>query len=167
MGKVNYFDPPELITAQHQLSLFSSGVPVLDGWLKERALKSSEYNASKTFVLHQDHRVVAYYCLATGSIEAHKVPGKIKRNMPNLIPVLVLGRLAVDQDYQGLGLGKGLLKDAVLRTLNVSQQAGIKALLVHALSQSAKHFYKRFGFVQSPLDELTLMLPVAEIAACL
>ena len=95
MGKINYFGPPEPITAQHQLDLFTSDVPVLDGWLKQRALKNSVYNASKTFVLHQDYRVVAYYCLATGSIEAHKVPGKIKRNMPNPIPVLVLGRLAV------------------------------------------------------------------------
>jgi predicted N-acetyltransferase YhbS len=89
-----------------------------------------------------------------------QAPGQIKRNMPSPIPVMVLGRLAVAIDFQGQGLGRALLKDAVLRTINVSQQVGIRALLAHALTPSAKVFYERHGFLVSPLEPMTLMLPL-------
>lgn len=163
MGKIINLSEPEIIRAHHLLDHFSSGNTTLDEWLIKRALKNYLEGASKTYVVHHNNRVVAYYCLATGSIQSKKVPGKIRRNMPNPIPALILGRLAVDTEYQRFGLGKGLLKDAFLRTLNVSRDVGIRALLVHAISDSAKHFYKRFGFVESPLDEMTLMLSVTEI----
>lgn len=163
MGKINNLSSPEPIAEYHQSETFSSGEPTLDDWLKRRALKNDRNNASRTFVVHQNNKIVGYYCLATGSVEINNVPSKIKRNMPNPIPVMVLGRLAVDTGYQELGIGKGLLKDAILRTFNVSQNVGIKALLVHALSDSAKHFYKRYGFVQSPLEEMTLMLAMNDI----
>jgi GNAT superfamily N-acetyltransferase len=128
---------PELITKQHLLDNFCSGKEVLDDRLQKRALKNHHEGASKTFVIHEHNRVVAYYCIATGSIESNKAPGKIRRNMPDPIPVIVLGRLAVYKDYQELGLGKGLLKDAALRTLTVTREIGVRALLVHALSKSA------------------------------
>ncbi len=83
--------------------------------------------------------------------------------MPNPIPVMVLGRLAVDKAWQGHGIGKGLLKDAFLRTVRVSKDAGIRALLIHAISDSAKHFYKRYGFVESPIASMTLMLTMKDI----
>ena len=161
MGEVT---APEPITETHFIESFSCGVPVLDEWLKRHALKNEISGASRTFVVCQDRQVVGYYTLATGSIEHHDAPGKIRRNMPDPIPVMVLGRLAVDQERQHTGLGRGLLKDAVLRTLTVSQHAGMKALLVHALSEDAKRFYTRNGFIESPFDPMTLMIALQDAA---
>ena len=164
MGEVT---APEPITASHHTESFACGIPVLDEWLRRRALKNEVTGASRTFVICQDRQVVGYYTLATGSVEHRDAPGKIRRNMPNPIPVMVLGRLAVDQEQQHAGLGRGLLKDAVLRTLTVSQHAGVKALLVHALSEDAKRFYTRSGFLESPFDPMTLMIALQDAANCL
>ena len=164
MGEVT---SPEPITASHHTESFACGIPVLDEWLRRRALKNEVSGASRTFVICQDRQVVGYYTLATGSVEHRDVPGKIRRNMPNPIPVMVLGRLAVDQEQQHAGLGRGLLKDAVLRTLTVSQHAGVKALLVHALSEDAKRFYTRSGFLESPFDPMTLMIALQDASNCL
>jgi predicted N-acetyltransferase YhbS len=164
MGEVT---APAPITATHLIESFSCGVPVLDDWLKRRALKNEVSGASRTFVICRDKQVVGYYTLATGSIEHRNTPAKIRRNMPNPIPVMVLGRLAVDQRWQQAGLGGGLLKDALLRTLSVSKQAGIRALLVHTLSEETKHFYTRNGFIESPLDPMTLMIALQDAAHCL
>ena len=164
MGEVT---APEPITASHHTESFACGIPVLDEWLRRRALKNEVSGASRTFVICQDRQVVGYYTLATGSVEHRDAPGKIHRNMPNPIPVMVLGRLAVDQEQQHAGLGRGLLKDAVLRTLTVSQHAGVKALLVHALSEDAKRFYTRSGFLESPFDPMTLMIALQDAANCL
>ena len=164
MGEVT---APEPITASHNTESFTCGIPVLDEWLRRRALKNEVSGASRTFVICQDRQVVGYYTLATGSVEHRDAPGKIRRNMPNPIPVMVLGRLAVDQEQQHAGLGRGLLKDAVLRTLTVSQHAGVKALLVHALSEDAKRFYTRSGFLESPFDPMTLMIALQDAANCL
>jgi len=161
MGKIT---APEPITEAHLIESFSCGIPVLDEWLKRRALRNEVSGASRTFVICQDKQVVGYYTLASGSIEHHDAPGKVRRNMPNPIPVMVLGRLAVDQRCQQAGLGRGLLKDALLRTLSVSKQAGIRALLVHTLSEETKRFYTRNGFIESPLDPMTLMVTVQDAA---
>ena len=161
MGEVT---APEPITASHLTESFACGIPVLDEWLKRRALKNKVSGASRTFVVCQDRKVIGYYVLATGGIEHRRALGKIRRNMPNPIPVMVLGRLAVDQPWQGAGLGRGLLKDAVLRTLSVSQLAGVRALLVHALSDEAKNFYIHNGFLESPLDPMTLMIAMQDAA---
>jgi predicted N-acetyltransferase YhbS len=161
MGKIT---APEPISASHLIETFSCGTPVLDEWLKRRALKNEDAGASRTFVVCQGNRVIGYYTLAIGSVGHREAPSKIRRNMPDPIPVMVLGRLAVDQAWQRAGLGRGLLKDAVLRTLTVSRQAGVKALLVHALSEDTKQFYMRNGFLESPLDSMTLMLPLNEAA---
>ena len=164
MGEVT---APEPITASHHTESFACGIPVLDEWLRRRALKNEVSGASRTFVICQDRQVVGYYTLATGSVEHRDVPGKIRRNMPNPIPVMVLGRLAVDQEQQHAGLGRGLLKDAVLRTLTVSQHVGVKALLVHTLSEDAKRFYTHSGFLESPFDPMTLMIALQDASNCL
>jgi len=164
MGEVT---APEPITASHLTESFACGIPVLDEWLKRRALKNEVSGASRTFVVCQKRTVIGYYALATGSIEHRGAPGKIRRNMPDPIPVMVLGRLAIDQQWQHAGLGRGLLKDAVLRTLSVSQHAGVSALLAHALSDEAKHFYVHNGFLKSPLDPMTLMIALQDAAHCL
>lgn len=164
MGEIT---SPEPITTSHIVESFTCGIPVLDEWLKRRALKNEVSGASRTFVICQDGRVVGYYALATGSVEHHDAPGKIRRNMPSLIPVMVLGRLAVDQQCQHAGLGRGLLKDALLRSLSVSKQVGVRALLVHALSEDAKIFYIHNGFLESPLDPMILIIVLQDVAYCI
>jgi GNAT superfamily N-acetyltransferase len=161
MGEIT---PPEPITTAHNVESFACGVPVLDEWLKRRALKNESSGASRTFVVCSDDQVIGYYALATGSVGHSNTPGKVRRNMPDPIPVIVLGRLAIDERWQHAGLGRGLLRDAILRTLSVSQQAGVKALLVHTLSEDVKQFYLRNGFLESPLDPMTLIISLQDAA---
>lgn len=107
--------------------------------------------------------MAGYYSLAVGSVQRNLAPGKIRRNMPEQVPVMVLGRLAVDIHWQGKGVGQGLLKDALLRTMTVARQAGIRSLIVHALSEKARSFYVRHGFLVSPQDRMTLMLGLEKL----
>jgi GNAT superfamily N-acetyltransferase len=153
---------PEHLRPDQELAAFDSGVPVLDDWLKRRALVNEELGAARTYVVTAGGRVVGYYALATGGVARAAVTGRVRRNMPDPVPVMVLGRLAVDRAYQGRGLGEGLLRDAVLRTLQAAQLGGIRAILVHAISEEAKRFYLRHGFVASPVDPMTLMITVAD-----
>lgn len=160
MGKLT---APVPIDAGHIADSFDCGIPTLNQWLHRQALKNEVSGASRTFVVCFEVNVVGYYALATGSVLRRQAPGKIKREMPEPIPVMVLGRLAVDLSWQGSGLGSGLLRDAVLRTYTVSKQVGVRALLVHALSEDAKVFYLRHGFMQSPIDPMTLMLNLLDV----
>ena len=153
---------PEPLSAAHNCEGFDCGETVLNDWLKRRALKNEDIGASRTFVVCQDDNVVGYYVLATGSVMHKDAPSKIKRNMPEPVPVMVLGRLAVDKSAQSMGIGRGLLKDAILRTITVAEQAGIKALLVHALSDEARKFYLQCGFIESPLDPMLLMITLKD-----
>jgi predicted N-acetyltransferase YhbS len=158
---------PEHLTPEHDLAAFDSGVPALDDWLKRRALANEEAGGSRTYVVCAGGRVVGYYALATGGVAQTALTGRVRRNMPNPLPVMVLGRLAVDQAYRDRGLGSGLLRDAILRTLQAAQVGGIRAILVHAISEEAKRFYARHGFVASPTDPMTLMITVADAEAAL
>lgn len=158
MGKLA---PPRPIDHHDDTAQFSSGEEILDHWLKTRALKNEVSGASRTFVVCDETRVVAYYALATGSAMLTEAPGKVKRNMPDPIPVIVVGRLAIDEEWHGKGLGQGLLKDVLLRSLNVAQEVGVRALMVHAMSESAKQFYLHHGFVVSPIDDMKLFIPLS------
>jgi len=155
---------PTPLLATHLTDEFDCGEAVLNDWLKKRALKNENSGASRTFVVCQDNKVVGYYVLATGSVMHQHAPSKVSRNMPEPIPVMILGRLAVSNQMQSAGLGRGLLKDAILRTLGVSKQAGIRALLVHALSDAAHKFYRQCGFVESPIDTMVLMITLKDAA---
>ncbi len=152
--------PPRPLRADHDLSGFECGAPVLDEWLRNRAARNEGSGASRTYVVCEGARVLAYYSLATGSVEHSHAPGRVRRNMPDPIPVMIIGRLAVDMSVQGQGIGRGLLKDAILRTLKAAQIAGIRAILVHALDETAVAFYRNNGFLDSPIDSLTLLLPL-------
>ncbi len=153
---------PEKLRPDHDSSSFDSGVPVLDDWLRRRALPNQERGASRTFVICAGNRVVGYYALAAGAVARAEATGRTRRNMPDPVPVMVIGRLAVDSSYQGRGLGRALLRDAVLRTMQAADIAGIGALLVHAISEDAKRFYERCGFRPSPLDPMTLMITMRD-----
>jgi GNAT superfamily N-acetyltransferase len=156
--------PPEKLSAEHNLSEFDSGELVLDDWLRRRALNNEASGASRTYVVCVGRKVVGYYALSAGAIAHTHAPGRIKRNMPDPIPVVVLGRLAVNKAAQGKGVGTGLLRDAILRTLQAAEIAGVRAILVHAISEAAKRFYEKYGFVASPVDPMTVMITTAEAA---
>jgi len=159
--------PPEKLSATHDLSDFDSGEPVLDEWLRRRALHNEASGSSRTYVVCVDKKVVGYYTLAVGAVVRAVAPGRVRRNMPDPLPVMVLGRLAVDKGLQHCGIGRGLLRDAVLRTVQAAEIAGIRAILVHAISAAAKRFYEGCGFIASPIDPLTVMITVAEAAKML
>lgn len=156
--------PTPLVEA-HCLDGFRCTEPALETWLKQRARRNHKDGASRCYVVCADGHVVGYYALAAGAVSHAHVPGHIRRNMPEPIPVVVLGRLAVHADWAGQGIGAGLLKDAVLRSLRLSQELGIRALLCHALHDDAKRFYLRHGFVESPIEPLTVMLNLAKLPA--
>jgi len=137
---------------------FSSGVSALDEWLRRRALANQVSGASRTYVVLSGNRIAGYYCLASGGIGLNEAPSGLRRNMPDPLPVVVLGRLAVDVAWQKTGLGVALLKDSVLRAGQAATIIGIRAMLVHALSEDARTFYLRHGFTESPHDPRTLML---------
>ena len=150
---------PQPLTPAHRLDGFCCKETVLDEWLKRHALPNQTSGASRTFVVaDQGNLVHGYYALATGAVAHRVATGRVRRNMPDPIPVMVLARLAVDHRAQGHQFGGALLRDAVERTAAVAHNAGVRALLVHALHERAKAFYEHYGFQASPLDPLTLML---------
>lgn len=150
---------PRPLTAAHRCDEFSCGEPVLDEWLKRRALANQASGATRTFVVaDRVDRVHGYYALAAGAVSHRLATGGVRRNMPEPIPVMVLARLAVDRSAQGIQLGGAMLRDALDRAVTVSQHGGVRALLVNALHERAKAFYEHYGFQPSPVDPMTLML---------
>ncbi|MGA0602064.1 GNAT family N-acetyltransferase [Caulobacter sp. KR2-114] len=158
---------PELLRPDHDVAAFDCGVPALDDWLRRRALANQAGGASRTFVSCAGGRVVGYYSLAAASILRDVATPRARRNMPDPVPAVVLGRLAVDVALRGTGLGGDLLQNAVLRTATAAESIGVRVLLVHALSDAARRFYIHFGFRESPVDPMTLMVTLDEIRAAL
>lgn len=150
--------PPQPLAPEHRVGSFDSGTPALDDWLRRRALKIEHNGASRIYVVCEGDRVMGYYSLATGAVTHADAPGHVRRNLPEPVPVMVLGRLAVDRSWQGQGVGRGLLKDALLRTLWAARIAGLRALLVQAIDAEAAAFYRHHGFSPSPMDASVLML---------
>ena len=171
MGEVDpedlHFSAPEKLNASHDLSQFECGEPTLDTWLKTRALQNEETGASRTYILRAGQEIAGYYALATGAIARAEAATRVRRNMPDPVPVIILGRLAISTKFQGRGIGTALLRDAVLRIVQAAEIAGIRAILVHAISDQARHFYEKYGFIPSPADPMTLMVTVAEAARIL
>jgi len=150
------------VTTNHDISVFNCGHSSLNQWLLNRAIKNKKGGTSRTFVACNNNTVIGYYSLAVGAVTREEASGKVRRNMPEPVPVMILGRLAVDQQWQGKQIGSGMLRDTILHTLVVAEQAGIRTLVVHAFSDSAKHFYLKCGFHESPLDDMTLMITLNE-----
>ena len=161
-GKPN-FTAPERLAPSHELEEFDCGTPSLNEWLKRRARRNEQEGASRTYVVCAGKQVVGYYCLAAGSVCCLDVPGRVRRNMPDPIPVVVIGRLAIHLNWQGQKLGRALLRDAVLRTLNAAEVAGVRAILVHAISEDAKRFYQSCSFMESPTNPMTLVVTLEDI----
>lgn len=154
---------PQPLADWHQLADFDSGEPSLDDWLKRRATRNQASGSSRTYVVCEGPRVVGYYCLAAGALGHAEAPSALKRNRPDPVPVLVLGRLALHKDHQQKGIGTALLNDAIRRAIQAADIAGVAALLVHAISEQARRFYLSRGFTESPVQPMTLCLMLATV----
>jgi hypothetical protein len=164
VARPRYAAPVPLATT-HDVSAFDCGAPALNDWLQHRALKN-ESRFSRTYVVCDAERVVAYFCISAGAVERTAAPGKLRRNAPDAIPVSVIGRLAVCLDHAGKGLGADMLADALRRIAVASQSIGIGAVLVHAKDEAAKRFYLNCAeFIEYPADSRTLFLPIETVIA--
>ena len=161
MGRVT---APEPLSTYHQVAEFVSGQTVLDDWLKQKGLKNQALGAARTFVVckKDTQQIAGFYSLATGSVNHTEATGNLRRNMPDPIPVIILARLAVDLSFRGKGLGADLLHDAVLRCYRVAENIGVRAIMVHALTEEAKNFYIHHGFKPSQTQERTLFLKLPQ-----
>ena len=165
------YSAPRPIEKGDGVAGFSCGKQPLDDFLKQRALKN-EGRASRTYVVisqagEDAGNVAAYYTLAAGGVNHEACPTWAKKNMPNPIPVIVLGRLAVSAAHQGHGIGKHLLREAMQRALESSRQIGARAIFVHAIDDEAVSFYVPFGFRSFPPASRTLFLPMETVAGSL
>lgn len=157
---------PQPLAVTHVVDDFACGEATLDEWLRRRAMTNQSNGASRTFVVADpEGRVYGYYAMAAGAVSHQDATSGVRRNMPDPVPVMVLARLAVDHRARGIKLGASLLQDAVGRAVSVSQNAGVRALLVHALHDRARNFYEHYGFQASQLDPMTLMLRLNTVKA--
>jgi GNAT superfamily N-acetyltransferase len=154
---------PVPLEGRHRLDAFDSGVSALDDWLRRRAAANQARGASRTYVAADaEHAVFAYYALASGALALTDAPGRLRRNMPDPVPMAILGRLAIDRRLQGKGVGAAMLRDAVLRVRQAAGILGIRGVLVHAISDDAKAFYEHHGFVGAPNAPMTLVLSILD-----
>ena len=154
---------PVALDPSHDTSSFDCGEPSLNAWLRTRAEPNQRAGASRTYVACEGNVIVGYHAIAAGSVSVLEAPGRIRRNMPNPIPALILGRLAVSKPVQGLGLGRDLLNDALYRALRAAEVVGIRCVIAHAIDERATEFYARNGFQSSPISALTMMLPIEDL----
>jgi predicted N-acetyltransferase YhbS len=156
----------EKLAARHFTGKFRSGKQSMDLFLKRNALRNQDHDSSQTYVVHRDNHVIGYYSMSYGAVDLEECPEAIRDQMPDYpVPVMVLARLAVNRNEQGNGLGKALLKDALLRIASAAEIAGLRAVLVHAIDAQAKTFYKRFGFQDSSANDLQVMMSIQDVRA--
>jgi len=168
MSTAENLTSPVLLTKDHERNSFDCGVQALNDYLHKYALQSQKKHAARTYVATRGNRIVGYYSLAYGSVSLEDAPQTVKSGLPkHPIPVILLARLAVDATEQGRGLGAALLRDALLRTVQAAEIAGLRAVLVHAKDDSAKRFYEKFGFEPSPIDAYHLFLRLSDILSSL
>lgn len=154
---------PQPLAPEHDIAGFDCGVASLDHWLERRAAANQASGASRTFVVCEDRKVVGYYALASSAVAPAAAPGRFRRNMPDPVPVVVLGRLAIAASHRGQELGRALFRDAALRVIHAADAIGIRGMVVHALSEEARAFYRRLGLDESPLDPMTLMVTLIDL----
>lgn len=157
---------PTPLLPTHDLSRFDCGKIPLNDWIQNTAL-SSEGRSARCYVALQRNSVIGFYCLSTGAVQHDGAPRVLRRNLPNPTPIVIIGRLAVDKSYQSKGIGRALLKDALLRVTKASELVGVRAVLVHTVDQEAVPFYARYGFRAFPMGNQSLFLPVDEIVKVL
>ena len=150
---------PEPLAPRHRLEGFDCGKPALNDWLLRHSRHAQGSGSAKTFVVADDDHLAGFFSLTVGQVDTFEVPERIRKGMGQYpVPVVILARLAVAKQYQGQGIGFGMLQDAIRRTLLIAEHAGIRAMLTHPIDDEATRFYLRFGFVASPLREQQLLL---------
>lgn len=154
---------PALLSTDHDTDDFDCGDETLNHWLKHLAVRNQREGSSRTWVVTDGARVVAYYASSAAVLTRAEATGRVARNQPDPLPAMLLGRLAVDREHQGRGLAAALLKHFLLKVLEVAEHTGVRIALVHAANDTAAGFYRRYGFEPSPIDDLTLMLLVKDI----
>jgi GNAT superfamily N-acetyltransferase len=159
------FGAPVLLTEAHDHSTFDSGEPVLDDWLRQRAWRNLQVAASRAYVVCPagSNKIVGYFAVSMGQILSSEVTGSMRRNMPKQIPAVTLGRLAIDREWQGKGLGAALLADAVRRAVRASSEVIARLVIVHAISPAAEVFYLHHGFTRLPVGTPTLALDLLKL----
>lgn len=159
---------PEPLSALHDVSQFSCGKPLLDDWLKTRALSNQEKGFTAVVVVHEDNRVVGYYGLAPTGVAPGTLPRSIRTGQPpDPVPCLLLGQLATDERWSGNGIGTNLLKHAMERCVNAAKLIGGRAMVVSAVNQESAAFWVRRGFMQSKDDPMRLFRAIAKVSASL
>jgi len=156
---------PAPLAEHHELDEFNSGEASLDEWLKKRARANHAGGASRVFVTCEGNQVVGYYSLSSSSVVHEIVPGRFRRNMPDPIPVVLLGRLAIDKKWQGQGIGRSLFRDAATRISQAAEAIGVRGVVVHAISDEARKFYVAIGFSECPHEPLTLVVTLQDLRA--
>lgn len=158
--------PIETLSSKHSADSFDCGEPALDRFIKRYALINQKAHSAQTYVACREQVIVGYYTLVAASAEPEGVPTRIKRGLArHPVPLLLFARLAVDRREQGKGLGKALLKDALLRSSNAAEIAGVRAVAVHAKSDTARSWYEHFDFEPSPTDPYHLFLLMKDLLA--
>jgi GNAT superfamily N-acetyltransferase len=159
------FSQVEPLNRSHDLSRFDCGAhESLNLWLRKHALQNQANDSARTYVVHRDNVVVGYYSISAGSIARESATSRAAQGLArHPIPIALLGRLAVHREEQGVSLGAALLKDALVRVEHAADILGIRAVLVHAIDQTARAFYEKFDFEPSPEDELHLMLLMKDL----
>ena len=157
------YEGPVLLGASHDVDEFDCGDNALNEWLRVRALHNQREGGSRTWVVLDERRVVAFYALSTAALIRSRAPKRAARNQPDPLPAVLLGRLAVDTEYQGRGLAAALLKHFILKSIEVAELTGVRLLLVHAKNDAARRFYLKYGFEPSPVDDMTLILLVKDL----
>lgn len=154
---------PVLLEADHLVEAFDCGDDVLNDWLRSKARHNQREGSSRTWVVLDGRRVVAFYASSTAVLMCSRATTRAARNQPEPLPAILLGRLAVDTAHQRRGLAAALLKHFVLKSLEVAELTGVRLLLVHAKNDTARRFYLRYGFTSSPVDDMTLMLLIKDV----
>ena len=155
----------EPISDSHDVSRFDCGAhESLSDWLKRFALTNQKNESARTYVVHRNTAVVGYYSISAGGVSAQESPARVAKGLArHPIPVILLARLAVDKDEKGTGLGKALLKDALVRIAEAADIVGARAVLVHAIDEQARKFYEHFDFESSPIHPLQLLLLMKDL----
>lgn len=154
----------EKLSRHHAIEAFDCGEAALNRFLARFALSSQQANAAQTYVGLADEAIAGFYTLVVGEVRCEDAPERLTKGLArHPVPLMLLARLAIHRDWQGRGLGAGLLKDAMRRTVQAADIAGIRALAVHAKDESARAFYRRFDFIDSPTDPLHLFLLVKDL----
>ncbi len=164
-NSVALFEKPSLLTKQHDSSSFNSGEPVLDEWLRDRAWNNLQISASRTYVICPTgtQKIIGYFALSMGQVLTHEVIGSMRRNMPKHIPAIILGRLAIDQEWQKKGLGRALISEVIRRSLLAASEVSARLIVIHALSPAAEAFYLHHGFTRLPVENPTLALDLIKL----